>query len=141
MKFKFKARTDNWEGFFSYNHTDQARSVKAYIVQTPLFKGGEVSFDYLPCRSGKIWKIKKRGWKNHAGAGFLKRGGGWHFSCLIFSKFIIFTFRNYFNLCKIVLCIWRKIIFFCHHNFMKKGHSKLSKNEPENIPSIKITYL
>ena len=21
-----------------------------------------------------------------------------------------------------------------HHNFMKKGHSKLSKNEPENIP-------
>ena len=23
--------------------------------------------------------------------------------------------------------------FFCHHNFMKKGHSKLSKNEPENI--------
>ena len=25
-------------------------------------------------------------------------------------------------------------LFFCHHNFMKKGHSKLSKNEPENIP-------
>ena len=24
---------------------------------------------------------------------------------------------------------------------MKKGHSKLSKNEPENIPLIKITYL
>ena len=23
---------------------------------------------------------------------------------------------------------------FCHHNFMKKGHSKLSENEPENIP-------
>ena len=32
-------------------------------------------------------------------------------------------------------------LFFCHHNFMKKGHSKLSKNEPENIPLIKITYL
>ena len=25
--------------------------------------------------------------------------------------------------------------------FMKKGHFKLSKNEPENISSIKITYL
>ena len=24
--------------------------------------------------------------------------------------------------------------FFCHFNFMKKGHSKLSKNEHENIP-------
>ena len=24
--------------------------------------------------------------------------------------------------------------FFCHHSFMKKGQSKLSKNEPENIP-------
>ena len=70
---------------------------------------------------------------------FLK-GGAWHFSYLSFSRFIIFAFRNYFTLCKIVLCIWRKIIFFCHHNFMKKGHSKLSKNEPENIPEIKITY-
>ena len=24
--------------------------------------------------------------------------------------------------------------FFCHHYFINKGHSKLSKNEPENIP-------
>ena len=62
------------------------------------------------------------------------KGEGRHFSYLIFLRFIIFTFRNYFTLCKTVLCIWRKIIFFCHHNFMKKGHSKLSKNEPENIP-------
>ena len=31
--------------------------------------------------------------------------------------------------------------FFCHHNFSKKGHSKISKKEPENIPSIKIIYL
>ena len=32
-----------------------------------------------------------------------------------------------------------KLVFFCHHNFMKKNHSKLSKNEPENIAKIKIT--
>ena len=66
---------------------------------------------------------------------FLKEGGGADtFSYLIFSKFINFTFRNYFTLCKIVLFILGKNIFFYHHNFMKKGHSKLSKNEPENIP-------
>ena len=28
--------------------------------------------------------------------GLLKRGA-WHFSCLIFSRFLIFTFRNYFT--------------------------------------------
>ena len=47
---------------------------------------------------------------------FLKGGGGrrgWHFSDLIFSRFIIFTFRNYFS--------------------VSKGHFKLSKNKPENI--------
>ena len=31
-------------------------------------------------------------------------------------------------------CAFEEKIFFCHHNFMKKIHSKLSKNEPENIP-------
>ena len=40
---------------------------------------------------------------------FLKGGGG---------EGGVFIFRNYFNLCKIVC----------------KGHSKLSKHEPENIP-------
>ena len=34
-----------------------------------------------------------------------KREGGWRFSYSIFSKFIIFTFKNYFTLCKVVLCI------------------------------------
>ena len=41
---------------------------------------------------------------------------------------------NYFTLYKIVLYIWWKIIFFCHHNFMEKSHAELSKNEPKNIP-------
>ena len=61
-------------------------------------------------------------------------GGGWRFSYLIFLRFVIYIFRNYCNLCKIVLCIQRKKIFFCYHNFMKKSYLKLSKNEPENIP-------
>ena len=34
---------------------------------------------------------------------FLKEGG-WYFY-LIFSRFIIFKFRNYFILCEIVLCV------------------------------------
>ena len=58
---------------------------------------------------------------------FLK-GGGWRFFYLIFSRFIIFTFRNYFTLCKIVLYFEEH--FFCQHNLMKKSHSKLPKNEP-----------
>ena len=36
---------------------------------------------------------------------FLKRERGWKLSYLIFSRFTVFTFRNYFTLCKIVLCI------------------------------------
>ena len=55
---------------------------------------------------------------------FLKgRGWWWYFSYLIFQRFIIFALKLLYSLqyClnKIVLCIWRKIIFFCHHNFMK----------------------
>ena len=66
------------------------------------------------------------------------KGGGWHLSYLIFSRFIIFAYRN---LPFAKLCYAYEEKLFCHHNFMKKGHSKLFKNEPENIPSIKITYL
>ena len=101
----------------------------------PFFKGREVNFKYLPWRGGNL-KNQKKWWKYGAGAGLFKRMGGmgsWHFSYLIFSRFIIFTFRYYFTLGKIVLCVCRKIIFFCHYNFIKKGHSKLSKNERENI--------
>ena len=107
----------------------------------PFLKGGEVNFDYLP-HSGGIWKIKKRRWKSGAGASVHIRVGeeGEYFSNLIFSRFVIFIFRNYFKLCKTVSWIWRKIIFFCHHNFMKKSYSRLSKNEPEHIPSIEIAW-
>ena len=68
---------------------------------------------------------------------FLKGGGGnWHFSYLIFSRFIIFTFRNYFTLCKIVLCyafeeklffsatiiLWKKITLICLKMNLKISH-------------------
>ena len=115
---------------------------------SPQFQSGGGSKFWLPPPPERgIWKIRKGSGSMVQGQVLLKvcvwaeRCGGWHFLSLIFSRFIIFTYRNYITLCKIVLCIWRETIFFCHHNFMKKGHSKLSKNEPENIPSIKITYL
>ena len=59
---------------------------------------------------------------------FLK-AGGWNFSYLSFSRFIIFKFRNYFIFCKTVL-----YIALCYHNFMKKSHSKLSEDDRKNIP-------
>ena len=106
------------------------------IVQTPLpsiflrMGGGEI---WLPPPDGGSGKLKKGGGSTVQGQVFLK-GEGLELSYLMLSRFIIFTFRNYFTLCKILLCIWRKIIFFCHHNFYEKGHSKFSKEEFENIP-------
>ena len=92
--------------------------------------GGEI---WLPPPDGGSGKLKKGGGSTVQGQVFLK-GEGLELSYLMLSRFIIFTFRNYFTLCKILLWIWRKFIFFCHHNFKKKGHSELSKNELENIP-------
>ena len=86
-----------------------------------ILKEGGVHFNYLHQRGGGTLKNLKRGWEYGAGSGLFKRGGGGcNFSCLICSRFIIFTFWNYFILCKIALCIWRKKKLFCHHNFMKK---------------------
>ena len=65
---------------------------------------------------------------------FLKKkggGGGWYFFYLIFLRFIIFAFIKIAKLCH---AFEEKVFFFCHHDFMKKGHSKLFKNERENIP-------
>ena len=69
-----------------------------------LFKGKELGRGEGEGGEGKGERRRERG-----------RGRGWHFSSLIFSRFINFNYRNYFTLCKIVLCI-----FFFHHNFMKK---------------------
>ena len=88
---------------FTYKQT-WARKMYIYIVRIPHHPhhplksggGGGVNSNYLP-RNGELWKIEKRGWKYGAGADLLKRGD-WLFSYLICSRFIIFTFRNYFFL-------------------------------------------
>ena len=43
------------------------------------------------------------------------------------------SFSKNVKIVKIMFCIWGKIIFFSYHNFKKKGYTKLSKDEPENI--------
>ena len=87
----------------------------------PLFLKGEEWILITSLGGGReIWKIFKSGWKYGARAGLLKKRP-WNFCYLIFSRFIVFTLRNYFTLCKIVLCIWRKMLFFCQHDFMKKS--------------------
>ena len=55
--------------------------------------------------------------------------------------FLFNFFKVYhFYIQKLLCYAFEEKLFFCH-NFMKKGHSKLSKNERENIHQIKITYL
>ena len=72
---------------------------------SPIFLRGEGS--KFP--DGGIWKILKMGWSMVQGQVFLKGEEGELVLFLFnFPRFIIFTFRNYFTLCKIVLCIWRK---------------------------------
>ena len=48
-------------------------------------------------------------------------------SWIIFNEKLLYILQN----CVMNL---KKDYFFQHHNFMKKSHSNLSKNEPENIP-------
>ena len=99
------------------------------IAWTPLFKTGvKVNFKQLPQR-----KIKKRGQKYGARAGLLKGRGAGTFPIQFFHGLSFLHLEITSPIAK--LCFMHlKEIFFCHHNFVKKGHSKLSKNEPENIP-------
>ena len=97
---------DGQKGFWPICSWD----AKILVRTPPLFWRMRSKFWLTPPEGREILKIKKEGGSTVEGQAYLK-GGGWHFFYLIFSKFIIFTFRNCFTLCKIVLCIWRKIIF------------------------------
>ena len=81
----------------------------------PLFKGGEVNFCYHYWWGGGESEKLKKGVKVWCRGRSSKGGRADTFSYLIFSSFNIFAFRNYFTLCKTVLCIWKKIIFFLSH--------------------------
>ena len=61
----------------------------------PLFSKNVVNFNYLPQREVSE-KLKTGGRRIVQGQVFLKEKD-WHFFYLIFSRFTIFTFRNYFK--------------------------------------------
>ena len=94
------------------------------IVLTPppnSFLKGWVGVKFNYCtQKGEYEKLKKgvEVWCRGSSSFFKKTGGValflFNFKFLKVNQFCI-------TLCKIVLCIWRKKFFFCHHNFMKKG--------------------
>ena len=84
-----------------------------FTIKTPerrqlvsFFKRRGVNFNYLSRRGRGESEKSKKGlevWSMVLRQVFLKGRGGWHFSYLIFSRFIIFNLEITF--CKIVLCI------------------------------------
>ena len=102
-QFIIKNQTININSFSNNQQKILCESIQWYIAILPASIPGHT----LPrpthpfFKSEGILKIKKRGWKYGQEQVFLKRGeGGWHFSYLIFSSFIVFTFRNCFTLYK-----------------------------------------
>ena len=90
---------------------------------------------WLPTPAGEIWKYKTRLWNYAAGQFFLKGSG--RLTLFQFNFFKVYHFWFYKLLYLLKNCIMKlkkKFFFLCHHNFIKKHHSKLSKNEPQNIP-------
>ena len=86
----------------------------------PPFLRRESKFCLPPSDGGRESEKLKKEWKYIVQwQVFL---GGWHFFYLTFSRFIIFTLRQN--------CVMHLKIF-CYR---KKVHSKLCKNEAENIP-------
>ena len=75
-------------------------------------------------------------WKHGAGAGagLLKRGEAGTFPINFFQGLSFLYLEITLPFAKLCHAFEEKIFFFCRHNFMQKLHSKLSKNEPENIP-------
>ena len=71
-------------------------------------------------------------WKYGAGAGVLKKGWAGTFPIYFFQGLSFLHLEITLPFAKLCYAFEEKL--FCHHNFMKKGHSKFSKNEPENIP-------
>ena len=92
-----------WSGKYLSETLFHVKTMPLPLIRFPLFSRGSK----LGGRVGRrIWNIKRR-WKYGAGAVLLKRVEGcWHFPYLIFSRLIIFTFRNYYNFMKKFNSIW-----------------------------------
>ena len=110
---EIQVQDHNWQlrRFFFLSSHWSSKKCEGSDHPFSLRRGGGGSKFWLPGGGrGGSEKLKK-GWKNGARAGLLKRGG-WHFSYLIFWRFIIFTFRNYFTpLSKLCYAFEKKIFF------------------------------
>ena len=73
-------------------------------------------------------------WKYCAGADLLKRRGPGTFPIYFFQGLLFLHLEIILPFAEWCHAFEGKKLFFCHHSFMTKGHSKLAKNEPENIP-------
>ena len=82
----------------------------------------------------EIWKIKEGGGSMVQGKVFLKGGeaGASTFPIWLYQGLSFLHLEITLPLESCVMHL-KKNYFFCHHNFMKKIHPKLTKNEPENI--------
>ena len=65
---------------------------------------------------------------------FLKGGEAGTFPINFFQGLSFLYLEITLPFAKLCHAFEEKIFFFSHHNFMQKIHSKLSKNEPKNIP-------
>ena len=93
----------------------------------PFLKRGWINFDCPPEGEGESEKLKKVGTMVH----LLKRGAG-TFPIKIFQGLSFLHLEITLPFAKLCQLFKEKKIF-CHHNFMTKSYSKLSKNDPENI--------
>ena len=104
--------------------TLKLKRIYQFKIQTPthFLKGREqISINSFEGQGSE--KLKKVSWKYGAGTGHFKRnwGGegevGWHFCDLIFSRFIIYTFWNYFSLWNCYAFVIHCVIHFCYSFF------------------------
>ena len=65
---------------------------------------------------------------------FLKGGEAGTFPINFFQGLSFLYLEITLPFAKLCHAFEEKIFFFSHHNFMQKVQSKLSKNEPKNIP-------
>ena len=67
------------------------------------------------------------------GVGLFKRGAD-TFPISFFQDLSFLCLEITLPFAKLCYAFEKKTSFSCNHNFMKKVHSKLSKDEPENFP-------
>ena len=117
----------------------KGNTIYVHSLDRPLFlkEGGDKFWLTLPKQGeGGSQKLKKGDGSMVQGKVFLKgRGGGrWHFSYLIFSKFIIFTLEITLSFAKLCYAFEEKLFFSATLILRKKAILKCLKVNLKNTP-------